>query len=96
MSNEPPALGVIYDHADTCVELFARYLRDRRTTSKDLAEEQRARFNIWAANMGVFADVRASLDYRLRDSPDIQNMIVELLVVMQRNIERGAFYSFDR
>ena len=95
MANEPSSLGTIHDHADACVELFNRYLRDTLSVSKDLAEEQRARFSIWASNVGVFANVRASLDYRLRDDPDIQNMIVELLVVIRRNIERGMCCSPD-
>ena len=96
MANELSSLDTIYDHADACVALFNRYLRDTQTTSKDLAEEQCARFSIWASNVGVFASVRASLDYRLRDSPDIQRMIVELLVVIRRNIERGTYCLLDR
>ncbi|PYI27721.1 hypothetical protein BP00DRAFT_450050 [Aspergillus indologenus CBS 114.80] len=51
-------------------------------SSSHLAEAQLARFNLWATNIGVFAKYKASLDYRLRDSPDIQRIITNLLEVL--------------
>ncbi|PYH88057.1 hypothetical protein BO71DRAFT_150607 [Aspergillus ellipticus CBS 707.79] len=47
-----------------------------------LAEAQLARFNLWATNIGVFANSKASVDFRLRDSPDVQRIIINLLDVV--------------
>ncbi|RAH50483.1 uncharacterized protein BO95DRAFT_458968 [Aspergillus brunneoviolaceus CBS 621.78] len=47
-----------------------------------LAEAQLARFNLWATNIGVFARYKASLEYRLRDSPDVQRIIINLLEIL--------------
>ncbi|OJJ94807.1 hypothetical protein ASPACDRAFT_64957 [Aspergillus aculeatus ATCC 16872] len=47
-----------------------------------LAEAQLARFNLWATNIGVFAKYKASLEYRLRDSPDVQRIIINLLEIL--------------
>ena len=37
------------------------------------------RFNIWASNMGVFATLHASLDYRLRDLEEVKELKLEHL-----------------
>ncbi|KAH8779889.1 hypothetical protein F5883DRAFT_406681, partial [Diaporthe sp. PMI_573] len=50
----------------------------RWSTLRDLI----GRFNIWASNMGVFATLHASLDYRLRDLGDVKELILEHLCNM--------------
>lgn len=47
----------------------------RWSTLRDLI----GRFNIWSTNMGVFATLHASLDYRLRDLTDVKELILEHL-----------------
>lgn len=37
------------------------------------------RFNLWASNIGAFAALHASLDYRLRDLADAKELILEHL-----------------
>lgn len=46
------------------------------------------RFNLWASNMGVFAAVHASLDYRLRDLADAKELILEQLDYMMEGLAR--------
>lgn len=46
------------------------------------------RFNLWASNMGVFARLHASLDYRLRDLADVKELILEQLVYMVDGLDR--------
>lgn len=46
------------------------------------------RFNIWASNMGVFAALHASLDYRLRDLEDMKELILEHLENMVDGLAR--------
>lgn len=53
-------------------------------------DDQLARFNIWASNIGVFASGHASLDYRLRDSPEAKSLMIQLLEGLQRFLMRGA------
>ncbi|RSM04459.1 hypothetical protein CEP52_006828 [Fusarium oligoseptatum] len=53
---------------------------------RDIAEELRGRFNLWAAYAGAFAAPKASLDARLVAHSDIKDMVLELLVMVQRNI----------
>ncbi|XXG96335.1 hypothetical protein Hte_002617 [Hypoxylon texense] len=44
-----------------------------------LVDDQLARFSAWTANMQVFSSGRASLDHRLREAPDVQDVVVGLL-----------------
>lgn len=53
-------------------------------------DEQLARFNIWASNIGVFAHGHASLDYRLRDSPEAKTLMIQLLEGLQWFLKRGS------
>ncbi|KLU82102.1 serine/threonine protein kinase [Magnaporthiopsis poae ATCC 64411] len=45
------------------------------------------RFNVWAGNVGVFAPAAASLDSRLRDYPDLAEVILSMLKSLQNNVE---------
>jgi len=57
------------------------------------SEEQRARFLIWSANIGIFADGHASLDYRLRDSLEARNIMLDLLGSLKNYLRRGLHRS---
>ena len=50
------------------------------------AEEQLARFRLWAANLGVFVIGQASIDHRLRDSSELQDLVLQLLNALHTNI----------
>lgn len=52
----------------------------------DWAEEQQARFRLWAANLGVFAKGQASIDHRLRDSSELQDLVLQLLDALCANL----------
>jgi hypothetical protein len=67
--------------ARECSKAISSLLRHEhiRGETANRLEEQLARFKLWASNIGVFAARRWSLDYRLRDSPDIIELVVELL-----------------
>lgn len=54
-------------------------------------EDQYGRFNIFARNVGTFADGHASLDYRLRNSEDAQEVTRRLLESLQWFLRRGTF-----
>ena len=52
-------------------------------------EDQLARFEMWAGNIGVFADGHASLDYRLRDSDFAAKLMVDFLGTLSEFLRRG-------
>ncbi|KAF2455839.1 hypothetical protein BDY21DRAFT_61825 [Lineolata rhizophorae] len=77
--------------AQVCVECFVKFLSAADTnnwTDRDVVEELFARFNIWADNLGVFASEHASIDYRLRDSPEVRELIVGQLQKIQSHLEQ--------
>lgn len=51
--------------------------------------DQLARFRLWAANIGVFAEGHGSLDWRLRESPSFKEVVVEFLESLQHTLHRG-------
>jgi hypothetical protein len=50
-------------------------------------EDQLARFKIWSASLGVFDSGHASIDYRLRDHPEVLNLVTQQLGVLRVNLE---------
>jgi hypothetical protein len=81
--------------ADECLSDFDALVAvqptadDRRNTDDLNEEEQRARFLIWSANIGVFADGHASLDYRLRNSLEARKLMLDLLRSLKTYLRRG-------
>ncbi|KAL9623533.1 MAG: hypothetical protein Q9160_002214 [Pyrenula sp. 1 TL-2023] len=53
-------------------------------------DDQIARFEIWAGNIGAFADGHASLDYRLRDSEDARVLMNNFLDSLSDFIRRAT------
>ncbi|CCF42269.1 serine/threonine protein phosphatase [Colletotrichum higginsianum] len=77
-----PASPTIADLARSCLERFQKCLNkaaDVHPRELTLVENQVARFSVWAANIGVFAPGRGSLDHRLREAPDVQDAVGGLL-----------------
>lgn len=53
------------------------------------ADEQLARYEIWASNIGVFADGHAALDYRVRDSEDARQLMIKFLGTLWEFLQGG-------
>ena len=53
------------------------------------ADEQLARYEIWTSNIGVFADGHAALDYRVRDSEDARQLMIEFLGTLWEFLQGG-------
>ncbi|KAF4626071.1 hypothetical protein G7Y89_g12090 [Cudoniella acicularis] len=76
--------------AELCLHSFQHCLQQSasihpRCTS--LVEDQLARFSVWTANIGVFAPGRASMDHRLREVPDVQDIVRGILDVLDDRIQ---------
>jgi hypothetical protein len=52
-------------------------------------ENQIFRFNLWSANNFVFAPIRASMDWRLRNAPLLESSMCELLEDLQSALIRA-------
>ena len=90
MLDDSEHLFTLSNHVSACWQLFTRYLDDERTTEKDMVEDQRARLNVWAASIGIFAGVQAPPDTGLKLKPNLRGMAVQLLVVIRMYIEYGT------
>jgi hypothetical protein len=95
------AVSSIRAQADECLSQFNLLLRiDNEVNKADEAvapeqgalgaDDQLARFRMWAGNIGVFAEGHASLDYRLRDLEDVQKLMSGFLFTLKDLIERGT------
>lgn len=47
------------------------------------------RFELWAGFIGVFADGRASLDNRLKFSPEVRNLVLRMLKLLKLNLSHS-------
>ena len=52
---------------------------DRDAANRPKADDQRARFKIWAGHLGVFAPDHASLDHRLRSNEAARSTMLAFL-----------------
>jgi hypothetical protein len=80
--------SAVASHAQACMSLFKLYLSGPREVGREneWAEDQMARFNIWASNIGAFAPGHASADHRLRDSPEVHFLLMQLLEILHANL----------
>ncbi|KAI1742944.1 hypothetical protein F4680DRAFT_471829 [Xylaria scruposa] len=56
-----------------------------------LVEDQLARFSLWGFNIKVFISGRGSLDYRLRENPDVREAITAVLEALDYHVQ-GCFH----
>jgi hypothetical protein len=56
-------------------------------------KEYQRRFEGWCSFLGVFAFQNASLDYRLRRHPSLQDMILRLLDILRENLSLVTEYE---
>jgi hypothetical protein len=79
---------VLYNLACSCEVLFEQCATQsaQPTSVADLVAEYQQRFAIWAAHLGVFARKSQSLDRRLRNHVDIQDLVARLLDILQRSL----------
>ncbi len=92
-----PGDATILDYARTCMVLFDTLLSSLNGTSRPdpdaelsaQADDQSGRFSIWAGNIGVFATANASLDYRVRGTPQIKDLIIQQLDGLAKFLQRS-------
>ncbi|KAI0203574.1 ankyrin [Astrocystis sublimbata] len=73
----------IAEHATQCNALFNKYITlPEIVPDPTIMDDQLARFTLWASNMDVYGPLNVSLDYRLRFSPTVVEIIHQLLDVI--------------
>ncbi|KAF2117449.1 hypothetical protein BDV96DRAFT_644867 [Lophiotrema nucula] len=73
--------------AQICKTAFGHLLDDQckyddQAELSEAIEDEYARFNTWAAHIGVFAGPHSSLDYRLRESERVQSLVLAQLEIL--------------
>lgn len=83
--NEP-----IFELAVECERLYAEQISklndDDEPNGATMLSELNQRFAAWAAFLGVFAESKMCLDRRLRHHVEIQDQVLRLLDIMQKNL----------
>ena len=57
-----------------------------------LIDDQLARFTLWASNLDVFGPLSVSLEYRLRYSPTVVDIIHQLLDIICNSLESRKWF----
>lgn len=77
---------LLYSMACKCEELFDTPISG---AVADKWQELQQRFAIWTSYLGVFARKSQCLDTRLRNAPDIKDLVARLLDVLFRSLNDG-------
>lgn len=84
------ASASIFDLGYRCEVLFCQTTSEPRlATAHSRLEELHQRFSPWVSYLGALAPGHASLDHRLRFSTEVRSMVVELLLLLRRNLLTG-------
>jgi hypothetical protein len=79
------------ESTNECLEAFQQLLSGPLLGDETI-QKQLARFNYWAANIGVFASPRTSLDTRLshKNSTNYRRLLLQLLDVLEKHLRAAA------
>jgi dynamin-binding protein len=87
----------IYDLAIDCEKLYAKQISRLKKADKasdvTILSELSQRFATWTAFLGVFAESKICLDRRLRHHVEIQEQVLRLLDVVERNLRFGTVFT---
>lgn len=80
----------IYSLAVDCERLYTKQISKLKEAEREndttILSELSQRFDTWAAFLGVFAESKICLDRRLRHHVEIQEQVLRLLDVVERNL----------
>jgi hypothetical protein len=70
-----------------CASLFADCQSISALTKDDWIGERLVDFNLWAAGIRASTTGHSSLDYRIRERPDVKSVLVGLLSTVRESAE---------
>ena len=79
--------GEIRKRTEACQQLFMHCLATPSFSGTYWIEDRQGEFNLWAASLKATSPGRASLDYRVRDNPDLRESICDLLAGLSEALE---------
>lgn len=71
-----------------CEQLFTVYLARERIYHTEVSR-CRQWFLTWTGFLGVFSKPKACLDHRLRLAPEMKDLVLAMLRLLKRNLDRG-------
>lgn len=85
----------IYNKATECLEAFNDCIEAMTWTK--WPQDQLDRFNLWAAHGGIFGSYqkRTSMDWRLRERPELVDMILQLLALLHEYLSGNTHLLAD-
>jgi hypothetical protein len=72
---------------EACQSLFTHCLSNPLFSELEWFENRQGEFNLWAASLKAASIGRSSLDYRVRDSPEVRESICDLLDGLSETLE---------
>lgn len=81
----------IFEKAAECLHAFNACIESAITVT--WPQDQLDRFNLWAAHGGIFGiyNSHTSMDWRLRDRPELVEMMLLLLELLQGYLSSTSF-----
>lgn len=86
---------MIRQRADEFSRLMSILSENLEGDVQQRAKEQVERFRLWASHIGVFAPYRWSLDYRLRNSPEVSTILIRMLDVLMFKMRGMTLPLYD-
>ena len=79
--------GEIRRRTEACQSLFEHCLSNPHFSELDWFENRQGEFNLWVASLKAASIGRPSLDYRVRDSLEVRELICDLLDGLSEALE---------
>jgi hypothetical protein len=79
--------GQVRKRTETCQTLFTRCLSIPIFTELDWFDNRQGEFNLWTAGLKAATIGTSSLDHRVRDSPEVRELICDLLDGLSEALE---------
>jgi hypothetical protein len=93
-------MATIREHSKRCFQLFTDCSNAVSQQELDAAEKVKigvkdefSRFRLWLSNIGVFAELQLSLDFRVRDAPDIKDLFLKQLDIIETRLQQRMIPS---
>jgi hypothetical protein len=80
--------STIFEAAAACRRIFRTATTAPRLMRQEWAENRLADFNLWSTNAGATSTGKASLDHRLRGTPEAQIILLNLLLMLRILVQK--------
>lgn len=71
-----------------CIDALGKLDHTQALGPRNCLDDELDRFILWASNIGVFADINQSLDFRLQDIPDVVDLFLKQLEIISYRLNQ--------